>query len=124
MSLLLGFQVPFPPEVIPHGAIVIAQSFFMMVAAIALGVPIIRAISRRWERGSPTMPTMPPDLTNRLDRIEQAVDTVALEVERMTEAQRFIAKLMAERALPAGESPAKDAKSAGSEPSRRPDSAR
>lgn len=44
----------------------------------------------------------------RLYRIEQAVDAMALEIERMAESQRFTAKLLAERlptpeALPAAE---------------------
>ena len=39
-----------------------------------------------------------PDVTARLERIEQAVEAVAIEVERIAEAQRFSAKLMAEQA--------------------------
>ena len=35
---------------------------------------------------------------SRFERLERAVDAIALEVERMTEAQRFTAKLMTERA--------------------------
>ena len=33
----------------------------------------------------------------RFARLEQAVDTMAIEIERMTEAQRFTAKLLSER---------------------------
>ena len=36
-------------------------------------------------------------LEERLYRLEQAVDTVAVEVERGAEAQRFTARLLAER---------------------------
>ena len=101
MAMLL--QGPIPPGTIPPEAIEIAQSFFAMIAVIALGIPIIRAISRRWERGP--LPATPPspELVARLERIEQAVEAVAVEVERIAEAQRFSAKLMAEqaqRALP------------------------
>jgi hypothetical protein len=40
-------------------------------------------------------------LQERLDRIEMGVETTALEVERISEANRFMAKLLAERsALP------------------------
>ena len=42
-----------------------------------------------------------PDLANveaRLDRIEQAVESIAIEVERVSEGQRFSAKLLADRA--------------------------
>jgi len=84
-------------EQIPHGVIEMAMGFFAMVTIIALGIPIIRAITRRWERG-PQLPAPPsPDVTARLQRIEQAVETVAIEVERIAEAQRYAAKLMAEQ---------------------------
>ena len=33
----------------------------------------------------------------RLDRLEQAVDAIAIEVERIAEGQRFVTKVMAER---------------------------
>lgn len=36
-------------------------------------------------------------LQERLDKIEATVESTALEVERMSEANRFIAKLLAER---------------------------
>ena len=39
-----------------------------------------------------------PGTEERLARIEQAVDAIAIEVERMSEAQRFTTKLLAERA--------------------------
>ena len=32
----------------------------------------------------------------RLERIEQAVDTIAIEIERVSEGQRFTSKLLAE----------------------------
>lgn len=40
-------------------------------------------------------------IAERLDRIEQAVDTIAVEVERVSEGQRFTAKLLAGEPLPA-----------------------
>jgi hypothetical protein len=39
-------------------------------------------------------------LTDRLDRIETVVDATAIEVERIAEANRFIAKLLADRVEP------------------------
>lgn len=99
----MPLQGPIPPgDMIPPGAIEIVQSFFITVAVIALGIPIIRAITRRWERGSTQLPAASPDVIARLERIEQAVEAVAVEVERIAEAQRFSAKLLAEQrgALP------------------------
>jgi hypothetical protein len=119
--LLMVAQSPFPPDfILPQGVVDIVQSFFLTVGLIALGVPIIRAISRRWETGS-SVPTLPSDLTHRLERIEQAVEAVAIEVERMAEAQRFTAKLMVEqRSLPPGEPAASDSKPRAREAELRP----
>jgi hypothetical protein len=49
-----------------------------------------------------------PGVDERLYRIEQAVDAMALEIERMAESQRFTARLLSERlptpeALPGAE---------------------
>ena len=68
-----------------------------MVVLLALGVPLIRALVRRWER-EPLQATTPPDVAARLERIEQAVEAVAIEVERISEGQRFTTKLLSDRA--------------------------
>ena len=81
-----------PPEVV-H----VADSFFVMVAFIALGIPLIRALTRRWERGAQLPPPASADVTSRLERIEQAVESIAIEVERIAEAQRYSAKLLTEQ---------------------------
>ncbi len=82
---------------LPHGIIEVAQSFFTMVAVISLGIPIIRMITRRFERTPLPAPQASPEVISRLERIEQAVESVAIEVERIAEAQRFSAKLLAEQ---------------------------
>jgi hypothetical protein len=88
---------------IPPQAMEVVKMFFTTIVIIALGIPIVRAFTRRFERG-PAPPNIPaPDVVARLQRIEQAVESVAIEVERIAEAQRFSAKLQAEqaqRALP------------------------
>jgi len=69
---------------------------FICVAASAIGIPIARAYARRIERG-PVEPMMPPEMKTRLERMEQALDSIAIEVERISEAQRFTTKLLAEK---------------------------
>lgn len=39
---------------------------------------------------------MPPE-DDRLERLEQAVDAIAIEIERVSEAQRYTTKLLTER---------------------------
>ena len=86
------------PDSIPPEIVGLANSFFMTIAVIALGIPIIRAITKRWASGPLPPPSPSPEVIARLERIEQAIETVAIEVERIAEAQRFSAKLMAEQA--------------------------
>jgi hypothetical protein len=86
------------PGDIPPGAIEISEAFFATIAVIALGIPIIRAITRRLERTPASLQQTPPDVLSRLERIEQGVEAIAVEVERIAEAQRFAAKLMADQA--------------------------
>ena len=94
---------PFPPGMIPYEVVQMVQSFLLTVAVIALGIPLIRALSRRFIDRPATPPQVTEDVGPRLDRIEQAVDAIAIEVERISEAQRFQTRIMTEaRALPAG----------------------
>src|SRR5690349_20779963 len=100
--------MPFPPGFIPHEVVEIVQSFFITVAVIALGIPVIRAFTRRFVDRPPVAPAISANLENRLERIEQAVEAVAIEVERISESQRYLTKLMAEpRQLPTGASGSK-----------------
>ena len=93
---------PFPnsgPQ-IPYGAVVISVAFFVMCAVIAIGFPIARAIARRMDRRNAAAPA-DSDTRVRLERIEQAVDAIAVEVERISEGQRFTTKIISEiRSLP------------------------
>ena len=65
--------------------------------------PLAASLGRlMWRRS--TKPTMPPgwyDAAQRLERLEQAVDTVAVEVERVSEGQRFMTKIMTQNAAAA-----------------------
>jgi hypothetical protein len=54
---------------------------------------------------------VPPDVAGRLERMEQSIDAVALEMERISEGQRFTTKLLSDMSdarrdkLPAGPQP-------------------
>ena len=99
----IAFQ-GFPPgDMIPPQAVEIATSLFVTIAVIAIGVPLARAFARRLDRrGAAAAAPAASSLDPRLDRIEQAIEAIAIEVERVSEGQRFTNKLMSEsRALPA-----------------------
>ena len=89
---------PFQTDpVVPDAVVIISIAFFIMLAVIAIGIPIARAFGRRMDRQQVDAKPS-PDVTNRLERIEHAVEAIAIEVERISEGQRFTTKLLAERA--------------------------
>jgi hypothetical protein len=81
----------------PENAIVLTAIVMFFIALTLIGFPIARAAARRMDRKATGGPQLPNDLLPRLERIEQAVDGVALEMERVAEAQRFSARLLSER---------------------------
>jgi len=85
---------------------IVPVALFVCVAVTAIGVPIARAFARRVER-TPLQPSLPGEVVARLERMEQAIDSIAIEVERISEGQRFTTKLLAERNNPTQSSVAK-----------------
>lgn len=82
-----------PQDFIPPQAVDISYAFFAMLAVILIGWPLSRAFGRRLERSGKG--TLSPAATEQLQRIEQALDAMAIEVERISEAQRYLTKLQA-----------------------------
>jgi hypothetical protein len=98
--------MPFARDMIPPQAVDISIAFFIMIAVIIIGWPLARAMGRRLERRADAPALPDPAITGQLQRIEQAVEAMSIEVERISESQRFLTKLQsgAERApLGAGE---------------------
>jgi len=89
-------EVVMDPDVISF-VVVSTVTVVLFAAVAAIGVWVVRTLRRK---------SAPPEISNRLqieerfDQIQQAVDAIAVEVERITEAQRFSARLLAERAEP------------------------
>lgn len=81
-------------DMIPPQAVDIAIGFFVMCAVMVIGWPLARAFGRRLERGTAGA-AVPVGMQEQLQRIEQAVDAMSIEIERISESQRFLAKLQA-----------------------------
>ena len=77
------------------------------IVSLTLLLPLAIGWARRISRRAPVPPPISSDVTTRLERIEQAVDSIAIEVERVSEGQRYVTKIMAGR-------PASAASNAGS----------
>ena len=77
--------------------IVVPIAGMLMVIVLSIGVPLTVAYIRRAGKKA-ELPSMPPEAISRLERMEQAIDSIAVEVERISEGQRFTTKLLSERA--------------------------
>lgn len=88
--------MPPPGEIIPPQAVDISIAFFLTIAAIIIGLPIARAFARRMDRKG-GVAQVPTEVSSQLSHLNQAVDAIALEVERISEGQRFTTRLLSEQ---------------------------
>ena len=82
----------FSPLLIPIFAVI-------SVPIIVIGLPLARALASRIER-RPMDAGITKDVSARLERMEQSIDAIAVEVERISEGQRFTTKLLSDRSTP------------------------
>jgi hypothetical protein len=75
----------------------------VLIVAVIFGVmglilfPLARAWGRRIEGSRRAPGEIPGDSAARLERIERAVESIAIEVERISEGQRFVTRVLADR---------------------------
>ena len=118
-----GAVVPPPPQVYqgpPEEAYVLG-GIFMFIVLLPLSIAFARRI---WRRSAAVVTSFPRDLADRLSRMEQAVETTALEVERIGEGQRFLTRLFTEgegaRVIGAGAAQPLERKQQAKSPERLP----
>jgi hypothetical protein len=96
-----GLQtITIPPHAfdntIPPQAVDMTVAFFLTVAVIIIGLPLARAFARRLDRRGGTA-QVSNEVSSQLAHLNQAVDAIALEVERISEGQRFTTRLLSEQ---------------------------
>jgi len=82
----------------PDPNLIVREVFSWVVPGlvmIILGFPIVRLITK-WLEPRSVPPRELSAINGRLERIEAAVDAIAVEVERISESQRFTARLQSE----------------------------
>ena len=84
---------PAPNDQPPEEAWVLG-GIFLIVAVFPLSVAFARRI---WRRSAAAVTSLPRDIADRLQRMEQAIEATAVEVERIGEGQRFITRLFTEK---------------------------
>ena len=86
-----AFGTGMPPEMV----VACVGIMFGTTTTVILLLPLIKAYVRRLESRSDSLPAA--QVSERLARIERSIDAVAVEVERISEHQRFLARLEKER---------------------------
>ena len=96
-STVTGTAFPFPSD-IPPGVQSIATTAIVSFALMIAAFPVFGLLKALVNRRASTQAALPSrDTTDRLQRIEAAVDAMAVEVERISEGQRFVTRVLAER---------------------------
>lgn len=80
----------------------------IIIIPAVFGIPAIVMVIRMWFRHKEKMATLTlpvameqsVSIDDRLARVEQAVEAIAIEMERVGEGQRFLTKILAERIPP------------------------
>lgn len=93
---LAGTSEPVGGDVPENVAII--STVFTIFVMFPLAVAFARRMWKRTTRESKAPPPLSPQVEQRLERLEQGVDAIAIEIERITEGQRFVTKLLSESA--------------------------
>jgi len=89
-------EPPFVRDGPPEEVFVLGGMFMVVVL-----FPIAIAYARRlWKRAGTAVMTLPAELYERMTRLEQSVDSIAVEVERIGEGQRFMTKVLSDHREP------------------------
>ena len=81
---------------IPQNAVTIMGVFTIFVL-FPLSIAFARILWRRASKAPIQTTQLSPQIDQRLERLEQGIDAIAIEIERVTEGQRFVTRLLSEQ---------------------------
>lgn len=98
-----GAIIERPPPIRPGppDEVYVLAGIFMFIVILPLTIAYARRI---WRRGAAVVSKLPQEIYDRFARVDQSLDAIAVEVERIGEGQRFLTRMYSEqqRALGAG----------------------
>jgi hypothetical protein len=77
------------------GIAIVGTVFVLFPIVVASAIRMLRRGARQ------AAPPPSPESAQRMERLEQAVDAIAIEVERISEGQRFVTRILTEGTAPA-----------------------
>ena len=78
-----------------QGAVTAVSVLFTILVLAPMALAVARSIWKR-ANASPAPPAISGDAARRLERLEQGMDTIAIEIERISEGQRFVTRLLSD----------------------------
>jgi len=78
----------------PPDEFYVLTGIFMFVVLFPLTIAYARRI---WRRGAQVVSQIPQDIYERFSRLDQSVDAIAVEVERIGENQRYLTRMYSEQ---------------------------
>lgn len=95
-ALVGATEVPVGNGDIPENVLALSITFIVFVL-FPMAFTVSRWIWKRTSRPSSSVAQLSPQIEQRMERLEQGVDAIAIEIERVTEGQRFVTKLLSEQ---------------------------
>lgn len=97
-GVIAGSGFPSGPMDIPSNVYMLAKDGIVGLVFVIIAFPVfgfLKALVNRRNSAQAALPSR--DTTDRLQRIEAAVEAMSVEVERISEGQRFVTKVLSER---------------------------
>ena len=78
----------------PDGVFMVPVALFASIAFVVVGLPIARAFARRMDGKHAATPAVAP--AAELRQLQTSIDTMAVEIERISENQRFLTRVLSD----------------------------
>lgn len=85
---------PGPPNEPSAGQITAMSVVFMIAVLMPLSVALGRRLMGRSSKQAPAAAS--PEIVKRLDRLDEGLEAIAIEIERISEGQRFVTRVLGE----------------------------
>jgi hypothetical protein len=92
-----AIDLPEPPRSGPPDEAWVLGGMFIVVVLLPISIAYARRI---WRKGGQVIAAFPKEIAERMNRVEQIVESTAIEVERIGEGQRFMTRVLTENTAP------------------------
>ena len=95
-ALVASTQGPFQFNRMDPDAVAALGAVFMIFVLAPIAFAAARLIWKRATSSPPPASAISADASRRLERLEQGMDAIAIEIERVSEGQRFVTRLLSD----------------------------